>query len=195
MAPPIMILFSSGSESVKSVTCAFSFASMVPSLISNISPLRSVHQWLQTNLKQLLLHVKQVTRDVYVLEHRFELIINLDLSCAYENSLQIFNGDVALTRSYYPSCLCFPSLLHLLIYFLLGKKQTRRGRYALIRWRSEICTLSKHIPAGRQFSFMNHGREDMNRMNGTETVKMILKDEALPFYRCRYTDWKKDKNR
>ena len=47
--------------------------------LCSISPLRSVHQWLQTNLKQLLLHVKQVTRDVYVLEHRFELIINLDL--------------------------------------------------------------------------------------------------------------------
>ncbi|KAF2534675.1 hypothetical protein F2Q70_00029818 [Brassica cretica] len=32
---------------------------------------------------------------------------------------------------------------------------------------------------------MNHGGEDMNRMNGTETVKMILKEEALPFYRRR----------
>lgn len=74
----------------------------------------------------------------------------------------------------------------------LREKADRRGRYALIRWRSEICTLSKNIPAGRQFSFMNHGGEDMNRMNGTETVKMFLKDEALPFY--RYTDWKRDKN-
>ncbi|KAL0671077.1 hypothetical protein Bca4012_033781 [Brassica carinata] len=43
------------------------------------SPLRSVHQWLQTNLKQLILHVKQVARNVYVVKQKFKLVNNFDL--------------------------------------------------------------------------------------------------------------------
>lgn len=43
------------------------------------SSLRSVHNWLHTNLEKLNLHVKQVARDVYVVEQKLKLVINLDL--------------------------------------------------------------------------------------------------------------------
>lgn len=43
------------------------------------SPLRSVHHRLQTNLLQLLLHIKKVAGNVYVTEQRFKLVINLNL--------------------------------------------------------------------------------------------------------------------
>ncbi|CAH8376756.1 unnamed protein product [Eruca vesicaria subsp. sativa] len=35
-----------------------------------------VHHWLQTNLKHLILNVKHVVRDVYVVEQKFKIVIN-----------------------------------------------------------------------------------------------------------------------